>query len=865
MEPGKLATSDDVAAAARRVASRLGHERVEARHVLLAALDPPSPRLRAALGAARLPVAELRAALRDGIAQRSSDAERVQPEVSSELAGLLAASASIPGALSAEDGAFCHLLRQPSLADALRGEAVDVDLLLDLLSQKDAPDARAEASALTDYTMDLTERARQGQSDPAFGRESELRQLIQILSRRRKNNPLIVGEPGVGKTALVEALAERIITSMVPAHLSEVRLLSLDLGALLAGTKYRGEFEQRLKELLAEISRAGRVILFIDEIHMLVGAGAAAGGTDAANLLKPALARGELQCIGATTPSEHRSSLQKDGALSRRFQVLGVSEPSAAQTLSMLRGLKGVWERHHGVQIEDIALGAAVRLSQRFVPERFLPDKAIDVIDQAAAMVRNELASRPEALERLQDEVTRLEGEVAAAATITAGEEGAPWGAELRRDKREQSTAALEAQRRALKTETAIWLKRRARVAKVRQAREAMIQARREMQHAEDERRYRDVAALQHRKLPELTRLYEQLRGQLEPGDWGEPAVTSEDVAKVISSLTGIPARKVDEEEGEQLRRLESTLAERVVGQPRAVQAVSKAVIRARANLRNPNRPIASFVLVGPTGVGKTELCKALAQHLFADERALVRVDMSEFQEKHAVARLVGAPPGYVGFEQGGELTNRVRRRPFSVILFDEIEKAHSDVFNLLLQVLDEGHLTDSSGGRVDFKNTILMFTSNLGAAREEAHDLPASVGALPERARAEARCLGAVRAHFRAEFLNRLDDILVFEPLGMESILPIVSIQIEQLARLLLEQDVRLAVSEAALRLIAEQAYNPDYGARPVQRYLRDHLQNAIADEIIAGRLIGGGQVEVSVSEGALDISFLPADTPPA
>lgn len=860
MERRNLAESDEVVAAARRVAARLGHEKVEARHVLLAALDPPSERLRAALGAAHLPVGELRESLMKGIAQRSSDAERVEPELSLDVAELVAASDSMPSAQSAADAAFCRLLRQPSLADSLRGEAIDVDLLVDLLSRQASPSVRADHSALAASTLDLTERARLGELDPAFARESETRQLIQILSRRRKNNPLIVGEPGVGKTALVEALAERIITNRVPAHLSEARLLSLDLGTLLAGTKYRGEFEQRLKEILREISHTGRVILFIDEIHMLVGAGAAAGGTDAANLLKPALARGELQCIGATTPAEYRNSLEKDGALSRRFQLLGVEEPNGAQTLAMLRGLKGIWERHHGVRIEDAALKAAIRLSQRFVPERYLPDKAIDVIDQAAAMLRNELASRPEALERLQDAVTRLEGEVVAAEPVVSDDKSSPPVAEQRRIQWETASAALEMQRRALRTQTAAWLKRRARLAEVWKAREAMIAAQREMQHAEEERRYRDVAALQHRKIPELRVTLEQTLAQLEQGDRGEPAVTAEDISKVISALTGIPSEKVGEEEGEQLGRLESKLAERVVGQRRAVEAVSKAVIRARANLRNPSRPIASFVLVGPTGVGKTELCKVLAQQLFADERALVRIDMSEFQEKHAAARLVGAPPGYIGFEQGGELTNRVRRRPYCVILFDEVEKAHADVFNLLLQVLDEGHLTDASGRRVDFKNTILMFTSNLGAAGEGDRGALDGAGApRPERALIEDRYLDAIRAHFRAEFLNRLDDIIVFEPLGFDSILPIVSAQIDQLSRLLQEQDVRLAVSEDAISLIAERAYCPEYGARPIQRYLRDNLQNAIADEIIAGRLAGGGLVDVSVNDGKLEVQCLP------
>jgi ATP-dependent Clp protease ATP-binding subunit ClpB len=796
--------------AGRRVARRLGHLLLEPEHVLVAALEPPSARTSAALRAARIDIGVLRSALIANLAQASSDSPELVPETGPALQHYLGRTAADARTASAER-VLGELLAAPALAEKLRAEALDVDVLCRLLGNDPEPGLDESSPALARYALNVSERARRGELDPVLGRDDELAQLVQILTRRLKNNPLIVGDPGVGKTALVEGLAALMIAQRVPEYIADHTVLSLDLGLLLAGTRYRGEFEERLKNVLDEIARSGKIILFIDEIHMLVGAGAAAGGADAANLLKPALARGELKCIGATTPREYRLSIEKDQALSRRFQVLSVAEPDAERALAMLRGLRPVLEKHHALRLTDAALAASVELSQRYITDRALPDKAIDVIDQAAAMLRSEAASRPPELELLS---RRVEGLEAAGATGDGMDE-------------------LMHLRAQLKAETARWLQRRALTAELSAVARRLDTARGELDGAQKDRHFARAASLEHQHIPALEAQLSELRTRLGDPAAAEPEVTEPAIARVVSRLTGIPTEKLGRAEAEKLARLEQILAERVVGQPEAVAHVSRAIRRSRANLRDPGRPIASFLLVGPTGVGKTELCKALAEFLFGDTSALVRVDMSEYQEKHSVARLIGAPPGYIGFDQGGELTNRVRRKAYCVVLFDEVEKAHPDVFNLLLQVLDEGHLMDSSGVRVDFKNTLLMLTSNLGS----------SIGSVHGTDLAE-RCLGAVKAHFRPEFLNRLDDTVVFQPLDVASLIPIVKSHLERLRERLRPQKIRLDWAHGACEAAARRAYDPEYGARPLARFIRDVVQDPIAERIVDGTLASGGVV---------------------
>jgi ATP-dependent Clp protease ATP-binding subunit ClpB len=828
---------------AHRVAARLGHPLVQGEHLLLAALEPPSAALLGALRGARVALETVRNALESAIEQARSDEQTVVPQLDAEFGQLLQALA--PQALANADALTVWLLRLPRLESRLRSQAIDAELLSRLLENNEDPIRAEDTPALARFAVDITARQRQGKIDPVVGRDAEIRQLVQILSRRLKNNPLIVGEPGIGKTALVEGLAQRMVARLVPEYLCGYSVMALDLGLLLAGSKFRGEFEERLKQVLAEVEQSGKIILFIDEVHMLVGAGSSEGSSDASNLLKPALARGELRCIGATTPAEYRKSIEKDAALSRRFQLLNIEEPDKARAFVMLRGLRPTFELHHGVSIADDALRAAIDLSIRYLPERRLPDKAIDVMDQAAAMRRSELASRPEALELLEDEALGLE--------VEGHDHGAVEGNAERSER-------LSNLRKQLKERTAEWLEQRVKLTRVQQLRSALEEAKQELAQATRDRRYTAVAALQHQKMPELEKQLAAL--QAEDSDPGLQSITlhAADIAGVVSRLTGIPLQKLEETEGTRLQQLEQILGRQVVGQAHAVERVSRAIRRARANLRDPSRPIASFLLVGPTGVGKTELCKSLASYLFADERALLRLDMSEFQEKHAVARLIGAPPGYVGYDAGGELTNKVRRKPYCVILFDEVEKAHPDIFNVLLQVLDEGHLMDSSGTRVDFRNAIIMLTSNLGAGLGNAPNATAEARAVEVVA---ARCLAAVRGHFRPEFLNRLDDTIVFHHLELESIAPIVEAHLGVVRNLLSEQQLQLRWEPEAVRFIAERAYDPELGARPVQRFIRDFVQDPIADAIIAGRLRTGQSARVEVAEGQLRVNFDSLPTP--
>jgi ATP-dependent Clp protease ATP-binding subunit ClpB len=720
----------------------------------------------------------------------------------------------------------------------VRETGADVAALQRALEVRTRPDEDAAPGKLAEYTVDLTALAREGKLDPVIGREPEIRQLVHVLSRRRKNNPLLVGEAGVGKTAIVEGLAQRIAAGHVPEHLVDHAVQSLDMGRLLAGTRFRGELEERIKGLLDEIARAGRVILFIDEIHMLVGAGGEPGGSDAANLMKPALARGELRCIGATTTAEHRKRIERDAALSRRFQLIAVEEPEPALATTILRGLRPTFERHHGVRITDGAVHAAVRLGSRHLPDRQLPDKAVDLLDQAAAGLRAELASRPEELEALNDEILGLEIE----AEALAHDDGAPAI-----DRAGAARAQAQVLRERLRAASAAWLTSRTVVLDRARLGRELGDARARLALAVRERRYDDVAELERKLMPAL----EAQLAALPAAGAGTPGACVDEalIAQVVSRMTGIPATRLVDDERQRLLDMERLLGARVVGQPEAVERVSRAVRRARAHLRDPRRPIASFLLAGPTGVGKTLLCKALADFLFGDERALVRIDMTEYMEKHAVSRLVGAPPGYIGYDEGGELTNLVRRRPYCVILFDEVEKAHPDVFHLLLQVLDDGHLTDSAGRRVDFKHTLLMLTSNLGAAAPNG----APSRDLADAGDARDRVLRAVRGHFRPEFLNRLDDIVVFRGLDRAALVPIVGLHVAALRALLAEQRIGLEVSPAAAELLAEQGYQPEYGARPLRRRIQDAVQDPIAELILRGELADGGHVVVGVDHGAL------------
>ena len=696
-------------------------------------------------------------------------------------------------------------------------------------------DPEGKYQALERYTRDLTELSRKGKLDPVIGRDEEIRRSIQVLSRRTKNNPVLIGEPGVGKTAIVEGIAQRIVTGDVPESLRDKRLLSLDLGALVAGTKYRGEFEDRLKALLKEMNQAsGQIILFIDELHTLVGAGAAEGAQDAANMLKPALARGELRCVGATTLDEFRKHIEKDKALERRFQPVFVGEPSIEDTVSILRGIKEKYEVHHGIRIRDAALIAAVRLSSRYIADRFLPDKAIDLIDEAAARLKMEIDSMPSPIDKLERRIVSLQIEEQA-----LSKEKDPASKE-RLDLLRGEMADLREQVSAKK---ARWLKEREVIAKLRKLAAEIDQNKTETELVQRRGDLNRAAELRYGRLPELERQVAAENKHLSEiqkgGAYLREEVTEEDIAGIIAKWTGIPVEKMLEAEMQRLVQMEDRLAERVVGQEQPIEAVSKAVRRARAGLQDPNRPIGSFIFLGPTGVGKTELARALAEFLFDDESNIVRLDMSEYMEKHTVARLIGAPPGYVGYDEGGQLTEAVRRRPYSVVLFDEIEKAHPDVFNVLLQILDDGRLTDGHGRVVSFRNTVVLMTSNLGSQLIlEADDLTAPA----VRRNLDA----ALRAQFRPEFLNRIDDIIVFRRLGREHLGRIVQIQLGRLRKLLVDQKLSLDLTEAAVDLLCEEGYDPQFGARPLKRAIQRLLQDPLSHRILTGQFKPGDTINV-------------------
>ena len=699
----------------------------------------------------------------------------------------------------------------------------------------DSQSAENAYDALKKYARDLTQAARDGKLDPVIGRDEEIRRTIQVLSRRTKNNPVLIGEPGVGKTAIVEGLALRIVNGDVPDSLEDKKLLALDMGALIAGAKYRGEFEERLKAVLQEVtSSSGGIILFIDEMHTIVGAGKADGAMDASNLLKPALARGELHCIGATTLDEYRKHVEKDAALARRFQPIFVNEPSVEDTVSILRGLKDKYEQHHGVRITDSAIVSAATLSHRYIADRFLPDKAIDLVDEAAARLKMQVDSKPDELDSIDREVMRLkiEQEALKKESDAASKE--------RLKKLEGELLSLEKQSADLTTR---WKSEKDKLSSAQKLKTDLDQLRVELANAQRRGEYQRAGELAYGSIPELEKKLKEVEGK-NAGAVMEEAVTADHVAQIVSRWTGIPVDRMLEGEREKLLKMEGQITKRVVGQAEAVKAVSTAVRRARAGLQDPNRPLGSFMFLGPTGVGKTELTKALAEFLFDDETALLRVDMSEYMEKHSVARLIGAPPGYVGYDEGGALTEAVRRRPYQVVLFDEIEKAHPDVFNVLLQVLDDGRLTDGQGRTVDFRNTLLVMTSNLGAEYLVAQPEGQDIEAVRDQVMAE------VRSHFRPEFLNRVDEIILFHRLKREHMGRIVDIQMDRLAKLLEERKITVQLDAKAREWLAEKGYDPAYGARPLKRAIQKAVQDPMAELILSGRIKDGEKVAISANK---------------
>ena len=847
---------------AQSKALRYGHVEIDGEHLLLALLEQQDGLLPRLLTRMDVPVTALKSALEQALERRprvsgpgvepgkiyvtqrlqklfvqaEDEAKRLKDEYISvehlTLALIDEGTASVAGRLLQQ----FHVTRDNFLAalTAVRGH-----------QRVTSADPETAYEALEKYGVDLVAQARQGKLDPVIGRDPEIRRVIRILSRKTKNNPVLIGEPGVGKTAIVEGLAQRIVRGDVPEWLKDRSLFALDMGALLAGAKYRGEFEERLKAVLNEIKQSeGKILLFIDELHNIVGAGRAEGSPDAGNMLKPMLARGELHCIGATTLDEYRKYVEKDAALERRFQPVMVDAPSVEDTISILRGLKERYEVHHGVRIQDNALVAAAVLSNRYVSDRFLPDKAIDLVDEACAMIRTEIDSMPAELDEVTRRMMQLEIEEAA---LTKEKDKASQErlADLRRE-----LADLKEQSGAMRAQ---WEAEKQAIGKIRELREAIEQIKRQIEQAERAYDLNRAAELRHGQLPELERQLKADEAQLADKQGGKrllrEEVTEDEIAEIVSRWTGIPVTRLVEGERDKLLRLDEILHQRVVGQDEAVGLVADAVIRARAGIKDPRRPIGSFIFLGPTGVGKTELAKTLAEALFDTEENMVRIDMSEYMERHTVSRLIGAPPGYVGYEEGGQLTEAVRRKPYSVILFDEIEKAHNDVFNVLLQILDDGRVTDAQGRTVNFKNTVIIMTSNIGS-----HYLLEGVtshGEITEQARTAV--LREMRQHFRPEFLNRVDDIVLFKPLTIDEIKRIVDLLTAELRKRLADRDMQLVLTDAAREFIARKGFDPVYGARPLRRFLQHELETRIGRALIAGDVAEGATIRVDVREGTL------------